>query len=351
MAYPADTDAIERRNAGKSLRDYNRAIANEYGALYERYMRQRFLPRSIERIAPTCRPGDEAPNGRYAKEYDSKNDSSGRTDNANYCRAQGSWYYSAQDLAQLARTIEFSNRFIEDSTRALLFQSWLPNNRLIYWRLFSNSMLALDPGGGGSYRGHGGTARFGSRAILIRLPFNYVGVGVTNSPELSSTQLANHLLRAFYNATREWTEWDVDRPGMNLESLFLARPDPELCRIACRDEPRCKAWTYVKPGIQHGSAAKCWLKSGIPAVTTSTCCNSGVKGIAYGTDRPGADYQDFAVGRNDAALCRAACGLDTKCKAWAFVMAVRPNDTPRCWLKDRVPARRAASCCASGRSP
>lgn len=351
IAYPTEVDAIERRNAGKSLRDYNVTVAREYGSLYERYMRERFFPRTLEPIAPTCRPGEDVPNARYAKEYDSKDDTRGRTDNSDFCRSQGSWYYSAQELAQLARTIEFSSKFINASTRNLLLPNGFPNKRLVYWRLLSHQLLALDSGGRGSYRAHGGKAPLGSRAILIKLPFGYVGVGIANSPELNSSKLGTALMNAFYDATRNWTEWNTDRPGMDLKNMFLIRPDPELCRAECNKILNCQSWTYVKPGIQHGAAAKCWLKSGIPAARTSACCNSGIKDVNYDSDRPGSDYRNFAVGRNDAALCRAACGLDPKCKAWTFVKPGAQGEGPRCWLKNRAPRRKNSKCCASGLSP
>jgi hypothetical protein len=53
-------------------------------------------------------------------------------------------------------------------------------------------------------------------------------------------------------------------------------PTAEQCQSACASEARCKAWTWIKPGIQ-GPAAKCWLKSTVPAARSDDCCTSGVK--------------------------------------------------------------------------
>jgi hypothetical protein len=71
------------------------------------------------------------------------------------------------------------------------------------------------------------------------------------------------------------TETDIDRPGMDYKNFNLPSPDPKLCQSFCQLDTACKAWTYVKPGIQ-GPSARCWLKSGVPAARQNTCCVSGV---------------------------------------------------------------------------
>jgi hypothetical protein len=72
-------------------------------------------------------------------------------------------------------------------------------------------------------------------------------------------------------------ETNTDRPGMDYDSFDLGSANPSLCEQACNSDPDCRAFTYVKPGVQ-GPNAKCWLKNGIPAATPSDCCDSGVKG-------------------------------------------------------------------------
>ncbi len=76
-------------------------------------------------------------------------------------------------------------------------------------------------------------------------------------------------------AFAQTTEVDTDRPGMDYTNFDLPSPDPGLCENACKEDPNCKAWTYVKPGIQ-GPQARCWLKSGIPEPAKNSCCVSGV---------------------------------------------------------------------------
>ena len=69
-------------------------------------------------------------------------------------------------------------------------------------------------------------------------------------------------------------EMDTDRPGMDLTSFDLEAADPVACLTACQDYGGCVAFTYVKPGVQ-GPAARCWLKGGVPAAVSSSCCVSG----------------------------------------------------------------------------
>ncbi len=71
-------------------------------------------------------------------------------------------------------------------------------------------------------------------------------------------------------------EFDTDRQGMDYKSFDLPSTDPNLCERACKEDPQnCKAWTYVKPGIQ-GPKARCWLKSGVPRAVRNTSCISGI---------------------------------------------------------------------------
>lgn len=68
----------------------------------------------------------------------------------------------------------------------------------------------------------------------------------------------------------------MDRPGHDYTSLDLAEDRPELCRDACAADPACRAYTYVKAGIQ-GPSARCWLKSAASAPVEAPCCTSGAR--------------------------------------------------------------------------
>ncbi|MFQ5458015.1 MAG: PAN domain-containing protein [Myxococcota bacterium] len=72
-------------------------------------------------------------------------------------------------------------------------------------------------------------------------------------------------------------EPNTNRAGMDYRRVDLGNPQPKQCKNLCRREPQCRAFTYVKPGIQHPTKAVCWLKSGVPGPSPSNCCVSGVK--------------------------------------------------------------------------
>jgi hypothetical protein len=73
-------------------------------------------------------------------------------------------------------------------------------------------------------------------------------------------------------------ESNLDRAGGDYRSFDL---EPSIagygpCESICLSEAQCKAWTFVRPGIQ-GPKARCWLKNVIPPGTANNCCVSGVK--------------------------------------------------------------------------
>lgn len=72
-------------------------------------------------------------------------------------------------------------------------------------------------------------------------------------------------------------ESNTDRPGSDYTSVTLpAGSKAKACRALCNADAACKAWTYVKAGIQ-ATNPRCWLKDSIPPKVSSSCCSSGVK--------------------------------------------------------------------------
>jgi hypothetical protein len=63
-------------------------------------------------------------------------------------------------------------------------------------------------------------------------------------------------------------------PGGDYDNREIA--SAQQCQSICAVDARCKAWTWVKPGIQ-GPAARCWLKNQVPAARADACCTSGIK--------------------------------------------------------------------------
>jgi PAN domain len=67
---------------------------------------------------------------------------------------------------------------------------------------------------------------------------------------------------------------NIDRPGNDFRTVPL-RGNAQSCQRLCNANSECRAWTFVKPGIQ-GVNARCWLKNVIPAAVANSCCTSGV---------------------------------------------------------------------------
>jgi hypothetical protein len=66
----------------------------------------------------------------------------------------------------------------------------------------------------------------------------------------------------------------VDRPGLDFRDFDL-RGDATSCQETCRRDRRCRAWTWVKAGVQ-GSTPRCWLKTAAPPAVRNACCTSGI---------------------------------------------------------------------------
>lgn len=152
-------------------------------------------------------------------------------------------------------------------------------------------------------------------------------------------------------------ETGIDRPGSDYKNFDLQPPAPgtfggpiDVCRISCERDDACKAWTFVKVGVQ-GPKARCWLKNAIPGKVANSCCTSGVPEKSFETrvDRPGGDYNNFDLAAASPELCKSACERDgTRCRAWTYVAPGFQGPKARCWLKNVLPEAFTNACCVSG---
>src|SRR5438876_830195 len=67
----------------------------------------------------------------------------------------------------------------------------------------------------------------------------------------------------------------ADRPGADFRDYEMADGDASKCALDCAGEPRCRAYTFVKPA--NGKPGRCRLKDRAPARVPGDCCISGVK--------------------------------------------------------------------------
>jgi len=150
-------------------------------------------------------------------------------------------------------------------------------------------------------------------------------------------------------------QYGTDRTGNDYDSFALSAPDPNDCYDACQNDPNCKAWSYVRPGVQ-GPKARCYLKNPAPPAVGNPCCISGAKavlpppppplppGAQNNRDRFGNDYTSFEVPSGQAMDCFNACQGDPNCRAWSLLK----GSPARCFLKNPAPPPTVNTCCISG---
>lgn len=71
-------------------------------------------------------------------------------------------------------------------------------------------------------------------------------------------------------------EYSTDRLGGDYRNIPVAAdPAGATCMEACKGDPKCRAWTYARPGYFSG-APRCFLKDKIKPPRRKPCCISGV---------------------------------------------------------------------------
>jgi hypothetical protein len=150
-------------------------------------------------------------------------------------------------------------------------------------------------------------------------------------------------------------EYDTDRGGSDYKNYEVSGGH-EVCRDACANDPKCAAYTYVKPW--QGYSAKCWLKNSVPApVPGRDCCISGVKnggggGTGFGprNDQAGLTGERLTFyGGTTPEQCQADCAGNSRCKGYTYIRAgaYNPNDPPMCYLMSEATGFTPSTCCIS----
>ncbi len=71
-------------------------------------------------------------------------------------------------------------------------------------------------------------------------------------------------------------EFGIDRAGGDYRTFDTpADATGSACEAACKNDNRCRAWTYLRPGYGPASA-RCHLKSRVTTPRPRPCCISGV---------------------------------------------------------------------------
>lgn len=134
-------------------------------------------------------------------------------------------------------------------------------------------------------------------------------------------------------------------PGGDYKRIELTSVQTcQVCIDSCLNDPKCAAYTYVKPGVQSQNGV-CWLKSSVPTPVTDPNCISGIKtitdkisdpDISYheNIDIPGNNlrYIDLKPGET-CQTCIDACLNDINCIAYTYTKPGFQAPNGRCYLK------------------
>ncbi len=118
-------------------------------------------------------------------------------------------------------------------------------------------------------------------------------------------------------------EPNTDFPGSNLQSFDLPRADVTLCAAACKNDTACRAYTYVRPGVQ-AAQARCWLKKSVGEVTHNSCCASGRKPVDSG--------QHTALVRGKPVTAQSSCQQSTTADIFNKICSIMP--AVKCQITD-----------------
>lgn len=98
----------------------------------------------------------------------------------------------------------------------------------------------------------------------------------------------------FGPARADEVESNVNRVGGDYKNFDI---EPSIagfasCKSSCEFDLQCKAWTFVKSGVQ-GPKAHCWLKNTVPTASNNNCCTSGQPVRAHGCEIGGKVRMDI----------------------------------------------------------
>ncbi len=228
LAYPQDAASIEKKLADLSFEDYSTQVQVEYSFPFERYIKKNILDKGLVPLIASCRPEpDLAP--KVAKGYTDREDKKGIFANTaadheakgNNCAPQGSWYMSAEMLAHFGRTLLYSNNYLTNTTRNMLFDQNQTDERL-GWASFEKHDAFGKETGQSKWPWHDG-AEAGSFTVLMQLPNGYVGAVLVNSsmnldtdtnPTKTIPFLVDVLINAFYDATHSGPLAEIAKHGI-----------------------------------------------------------------------------------------------------------------------------------------
>jgi len=74
--------------------------------------------------------------------------------------------------------------------------------------------------------------------------------------------------------SRAFTQMQMDTDLLGGDYKGFDASTVEGCEAECKRDGNCRAWTFVRAGVQ-GPQPRCYLKDVIPAASSNKCCVSG----------------------------------------------------------------------------
>ncbi len=151
------------------------------------------------------------------------------------------------------------------------------------------------------------------------------------------------------------TETGIDRPGADYRSVDLDVADPAICRSACEQDQQCKAYTFVRAGVQ-GPTARCYLKNAVPDAVANACCTSGVKPAALASSSrlpPTATFRQAREGASQAVSGDQPAGTIVSAVKTlsAGTKAEKPGPLGRGEAEGSINGKTALPACPTGGAP
>ncbi len=228
LAYPQEVPAIEKKLAGLPFDEYSTQANIDYSFPYERYVIKNILEKGLAPITASCRPEPELM-PKCAKGYSDRNDTKGeltssaaeQKEKGNHCAPQGSWYFSAESLFHFGRTLLYSNNYLTNTTKNMLFDSDNAGDRMGWANYETHDAFGKETGQS-KWPWHDG-AQNGYFGLLMQLPNGFVGVALVNSsinldeqknPTNTITFLVDLLINCFYEASHGGPLAEIAKHGI-----------------------------------------------------------------------------------------------------------------------------------------
>ncbi|WP_301015802.1 PAN domain-containing protein [Mesorhizobium sp.] len=211
-----------------------------------------------------------------------------------------------------------------------VFNVIVPGQLQTEWKTGSVLRLAVQPDGTVTYSAQG---CYGGKYGLSSSCGNWRQVTRRFPPLVTANTGRNG-----GDSTLSTAETGVDRPGHDYDRFDL---EPTIagfgpCKSACESDANCKAWTYVKAGIQ-GPKAICWLKSAVPPPTPNGCCVSGAKAQTASAPQPAPEKPVKHTGRSNACVAygdrMSAIAGEARNLGCKFVQIAPWNNPHDYWLQ------------------